>query len=102
MFVGYLQEDCSVVEALAMTFDPDNACSLCEVVEHAREDAPEKESPEGKAKSKAGGKQLLFAQTVPDFLFCTPPHDWWNDSLLIPGRQEAAPPTPPPRDKTVS
>jgi len=102
MFVGYLQDDYSVGEALEMTFDPDNACSLCELVEQVRDDAPERETPDGKAKAKTPGKEPLFCQAEADFRFRVPASEWWSAHPLMPEPLPATPPTPPPRGASLA
>jgi len=96
MFAGYAQE-MPLAEAVAQTFNPEAACSLCRAIGHAREQ--QESSP--LTETKVSKKILLAFAPASHFIASIGEsmplrtQDW-----KTPRMEKTAPPVPPPRELT--
>jgi hypothetical protein len=94
MFAGYSQS-MSLSRALSLTFQPDNLCSICQMVKTAKQQQAQSGVPES---GSAAGKAPLVFQAGQGVVIERPAvAPWWVDDPAIPGVGRAAPPNPPPR-----
>jgi hypothetical protein len=94
MIIGY-SRTMPLVEAVRLTFQPDNLCSLCEMVKTAKQQqSREPGAPASSAVSKA---RVIFQ--APPAVVVAPPRvaPWRVAGPVAAGIGRTAPPIPPPR-----
>jgi hypothetical protein len=95
MFAGYARE-MPVVDALRLTFKPDNLCSICRAVKAAKQE--QDQSPATTYKDGIGKILLVFAPVPAVVVAPAPEESWPAFTQFMLGAGRAAPPTPPPRN----
>lgn len=93
MIVSY-SRTMPLLEAVRLTFTPDNECAICNTVSAAKQQLDSPATPD----LKLLGKIILVFQPAPVLVIAAPNLSRWPlGDIVVPGASRAAPPLPPPR-----
>ena len=94
MFATYAQT-MSYADAAKLTFNPNNLCDICEIVDEAQHGTETDPS----APASAGTQKILLALSPPAALLlpASTPGRWPEQTVLMPDQSGSTPPLPPPR-----
>jgi hypothetical protein len=94
MIAGY-SRTMPLAEAVRLTFQPDNLCSICQMVSVAKQQQSKEAGAPG---SSAVSKAPLIFQAAPSVVVAPPAVAHWRAvGLTVAGIGRTAPPLPPPR-----